>query len=502
MDLSNLSTDQKKDLLKSLQELDTRLKYNKALTYFPASGPLGRDKFVKHVQFLNSGAKYLERCFIGGNRSGKTETAMFEVYLHATGDYDKHPWFTGMKFAPTENITIWLAGISHESVSNTQQAKLLGPRNAIGTGLIPKDRIVDVRSKPGIPGAYSEVVIRRAGGGLASIYFMSFVQGREAFQAQAVHFIALDEEFDHDIYEECVLRLATTNGRIVVTFTPLSRLTPTVLHFLPNAKLPKDGVVPGKSAYVVNVRWEDVPYAMFSKEMREQMEATITPEQREARINGLPSVGSGRVYPFPDSQVICQPFKIPRQWKKMYALDIGYNCTAAIFLAIDEVTDTVYIFDEYYAERQLPLVHVSAIHAKGGKWMPGVIDPSAMQTNKHDGLSSFKVYRDLGLDVRLADNRVHAGILEVTNRLATSRLKIMSHCSNTIEEFRLYRYETNKTTGETQVAKKQEDHAMDALRYGIMALSVAEVYREPDDNPKHINRLHDYRNNTNPVTGY
>jgi phage terminase large subunit-like protein len=498
--LSNLSLDQKKDLLQSLQELDNRLKYNKALTYFPESGPLGRDKFKKHIEFLNAGGKYLERCFIGGNRSGKTETAMFEAYLHATGDYDKHPWFTGMKFHPTENITIWLAGISHESVANTQQAKLFGPRNALGTGLIPKDRIVEVRSKPGIPGAFSEVVVRRSGGGLASIFFMSFVQGREAFQAQAVHFIALDEEFDHDIYEECVLRLATTNGRIIVTFTPLSKLTKTVLHFLPNAKLPKNGEVPGLSAYVVNVRWEDVPLAMFPQEMRDQMEATITAEQRDARINGLPSVGSGRVYPFADSQVVCNPFKVPANWKKLYALDIGYNCTAAVFLAIDPVTDTVYVYDEYYAERQLPVIHVESIKAKGGHWMQGVIDPSAMQTSKHDGLTSFKVYRDLGLDVRLADNRVHAGILEVTNRMATSRLKIMSHCSNTIEEFRLYRYETNKNTGETQVAKKQEDHAMDALRYGIMALSIAEIYREPDDLPKKFKRLENH--NKNHVTGY
>jgi phage terminase large subunit-like protein len=427
---------------------------------------------------------------------------MFEVYLHATGDYDKHPWFTGMRFPPGENIKIWVAGGSHQDVADTQQVKLFGPRHAPGTGLIPKDRIVSISSKAGVPGAYSEVVVSTAGGGLASIHFKAYAQGRESFQAQAVHFIALDEEFDHDIYEECVLRLATTNGRIIVTFTPLNKLTPTVLHFLPNAKIPKDGQVPGKSAFVVNVRWADVPLAMFPQQMRDQMEATITPEQREARINGIPGVGSGRVYPFADSQIICQPFKVPATWKKLYALDIGFNCTAAVFLAVDPVTDTVYIYDEYYAERQLPVVHVASIKAKGGSWMQGVIDPSAMQTSKHDGLTSFRVYRDLGLEVRLADNRVHAGILECTNRLATNRLKIMAHCQNTITEFRLYRYETNKNTGETQVAKKQEDHAMDAMRYGIMSLSIAEVYREPDDEIRNLNRLSTYRNNSNPVTGY
>lgn len=499
-DLSKLSLEEKKVLLQSLQEVDNRLKFNKGETYFPESGPLSRHEFKKHIHFLNVGGKYLERCFIGGNRSGKTETAMFEVYLHATGDYDKHSWFEGMKFHPAEDIKIWVAGSSHQDVADTQQVKLFGPRHAPGTGLIPKDRIVSITTKQGVAGAYSEVVVRRSGGGLASIHFKAYAQGRESFQAQAVHFIALDEEFDHEIYEECVLRLATTNGRIIVTFTPLSKLTPTVLHFLPNAKLPKDGIVPGKSAYVVNVRWADVPLAMFPQEMRDQMEATITPDQREARMNGIPGVGSGRVYPIPESLVVCQPFKIPAAWKKLYALDIGYNCTAAVFMAIDPVTDTVYIYDEYYAERQLPVVHVAAIKGKGGSWMQGVIDPSAMQTSKHDGLTSFRVYRDLGLDVRLADNRVHAGILECTNRFATGRLKIMSHCTNTIEEHRLYRYETNKNTGETQVAKKQEDHAMDAMRYGIMSLSIAEIYRDADDLPKRIHRLDNH--NTNPVTGY
>ncbi len=45
-----------------------------------------------------------------------------------------------------------------------------------------------------------------------------------------------------DIYSECLLRTMTTNGVIILTFTPLQGLTELVLSFLPGGRLPsKEG---------------------------------------------------------------------------------------------------------------------------------------------------------------------------------------------------------------------------------------------------------------------
>ena len=65
---------------------------------------------------MNAGINHLERCLLGSNRSGKSETCAFEVYLHATGNYNDHPWFKGMRFNPAEDIEIWIVGVSHELV--------------------------------------------------------------------------------------------------------------------------------------------------------------------------------------------------------------------------------------------------------------------------------------------------------------------------------------------------------------------------------------------------
>lgn len=495
-----LSKDQKIDLLKSLQELDTRLKYNKAKTYFLDTGPLSRDAFPKQIAFMNAGVGFLERCLLGSNRSGKSETCAFEIYLHATGAYDDHPWFKGMKFNPAEDINIWIGGVSHGDVRDIQQYKLLGPAHSIGTGLIPKDSIVDVRAKPGVPNAYSEVVVRRAGGGLATLSFKSYEQGRESFQGTSVHFVGLDEECPQDVYEECVTRCATVNGRIALYFTPLSGLSDTVLHFLPQGRMPLDHIVPGRSAYVEQITWDDVPEAMLPNEMKAQLEATYLPHQREARMKGIPVVGSGKVFTTPESTCVVEPFKIPRHFPKFYSIDIGYKCTAALWFANDPVTNTLYVYDEYYSEEALPATHVAAIKRRG-EWMTGVIDPSALKTSSHDGLKSFQIYRDMGLDLRLGDNRVQAGIMECNNRLSTGTVKFFSSLTKTLEEYRLYRYHTNKKTGVTEIAKGQKDHAMDAFRYGIMSNSIGQIYRDPDDETTYTSRLTNHLGR-NPTTGY
>ncbi len=504
INLEALDRDAKLELFKSLKEIDERLKYNKAKSYFPETGPCSRHAMKKHVDFMNASANHLQRCFIGGNRSGKTETMAFEVYLHATGNYDDHPWYTGKKFNPAEDITIVVASDSHENTRINHQEKLLGKMHDIGTGLIPKHLIMEMSGKAGITGAVGEVKIRRKGGGVSTILLKSYIQGREAFQGFYAHFIGLDEECPKDVYEECLMRTATTRGRIGLYFTPLNGLTSTVLQFLPGGRVPENNIVEATNAYVSAVKWSDVPLEIAPQDFRDEMKKTLSYDAFLARSEGQPWVGSGKVYNTPENIVTIEPFKIPTWWSRWYAFDIGYNCSAAVFFAYDKQTDIIYVYDEYYSARELPSTHVAAIRGKGGNWMQGLIDPSALQTNKHDGQSSYKLYRNLGLDIRLADNRVETGINEVTNRLSTGRLKFFNTCKNLINEYRLYRYTTNETTMETKVAKGQEDHAMDALRYGVMNLKVGRVYEEEIENKdsKYNYRLQNLINSRNPTTGY
>jgi len=222
-----------------------------------------------------------------------------------------------------------------------------------------------------------------------------------------------------------------------------------------------------ESRYMVMCGWDDVPH-LDEKTKREILEATSS-HLRDARSKGLPSLGAGAIYPVPESDIICDPFKIPAYWPRAYGLDVGWNKTAALWGAHDRETDTVYVYSEHYRGHAEPSVHVAAIKARGD-WVPGVVDPAARGRSQHDGQQLIVSYRELGLRINPAENSVESGLDKVFQRLSTGRLKIFKNCGNTLAEYRIYRRDENGKI------VKAHDHAMDALRYLIVSgISVAKV---------------------------
>jgi len=78
---------------------------NRLKVWFRDEGPLGRELYKKHVQFLNAGATEHERLFIAANRVGKSETGAYEAALHLTGRYPH--WWQGKRFSGP--IKLWAA---------------------------------------------------------------------------------------------------------------------------------------------------------------------------------------------------------------------------------------------------------------------------------------------------------------------------------------------------------------------------------------------------------
>ncbi|UWQ30251.1 hypothetical protein [Leisingera sp. M523] len=209
---------------------------------------------------------------------------------------------------------------------------------------------------------------------------------------------------------------------------------------------------------------------MDAKTKRELLSAT-QPYLRDARSKGTPSVGEGAIYPIPWDEVSCDPFPIPNFWRRAYGLDVGWNKTAAIWLAEDPNTGGIYAYSEYYRGQQVPTMHATAIKARGD-WIPGAIDPASRGRSQDEGKKLLSQYRGAGLLVKPANNAVEFGIQTVWEMLETGRLKFFSTLHNTANEYRLYRREKRTTdlTEKVEVVKKK-DHAMDALRYGIVEFS-------------------------------
>ena len=207
---------------------------------------------------------------------------------------------------------------------------------------------------------------------------------------------------------------------------------------------------------IIQAGWDDAPW--LSEPAKKQMEADTPPHLIEARRLGRPSMGSGNVFPLAIENLLCKPIDIPHFWKRLYALDVGWNNTACLWGALDPVTDTLYIYDEYFMKEQPPAVHAAGVRARG-EWIPGVIDPASRGRSQNDGAQLWQSYRDLGLRLSKADNAVEAGINDLWHRMTMGTLKVFNTLPHFAREFILYRRDLKGRI------VKENDHIMDCLRY-------------------------------------
>lgn len=202
-----------------------------------------RRLYPRHMELFEAGARYRERCFMAANRIGKTVSGAYETTAHLTGRYP--PWWPGRSFdAP---VRWWAAGKTNETTRDIVQTSLLGDiatrdgrKSFTGTGMIPYDAIGPVTWKQGVADLADTVKVKHPSGGWSLLGFKSYQQGRGSFEGTAQHGVWLDEEPPLDIYGECLVRTATTEGLILITFTPLAGLSETVLQFMPSDMRPQE----------------------------------------------------------------------------------------------------------------------------------------------------------------------------------------------------------------------------------------------------------------------
>ena len=417
--------------------------------------------YIKQSEFHAAPAR--ERLFMAGNQLGKTLAGSFECAMHLTGKYPD--WWQGCRFdrAPVG----WAAGETGEVVRDTIQRLLLG-RVRHGTGAIPKEDLVDVRSAFGTPGLVGTIKVRHVSGGESQITLKSYNQGRQKFQGETLDFCWFDEEPDIDIYTEGLTRTNTTQGPVWMTFTPLLGMSDVVARFLMEERDDRS---------VMQMTIEDAEH--YTAEQREQIIASYPRHEREARTKGVPIMGSGRIFPVSEEDILIEPIAIPSHWTRVVGIDLGWDHpTAAVWLAWDRDTDTIYVTDCYRKSEAVPAIHGAAIKAKGD-WMP-VAWPSDASSHGRDGATPLvEQYR--GHDLKMLDDRaqfedgsvsVEAGIMEILERMETGRFKVFGHLNDFWEEFRLYHRKDGR------IVKERYD-LMDAMRYAVMMKRFAKTKPSP-----------------------
>ena len=413
---------------------------------------------------------------MAANRVGKTMAAGCELVYHATGNYPK--WWVGKRCQESQDW--WVCGKDSNTVRVILQELLLGPVGEFGTGLIPKDSIdfstLKDAKKASTP--IDKIRIKHASGGYSTIEFKSYDAGRKSFEGTA-RSIWLDEEPPLSVYTECLLRTMTGDNLLMMTFTPLQGISDTITTFLGSTSfetlLEKPQVGSGK--YVIMASWDDVPH--LTKEAKEELLASIPPYQRDARSRGIPQLGSGVIYPIPESEYLVDPFEIPKTWRRCYGMDVGWNRTSALWAAEDPNTGVWYLYSEHYRGEAEPSIHAQAIHSRG-KWIIGAIDTAARGRSQIDGENLLSMYQDLGLQLVGADKSVETGLYTCWQLMSEGRIKVFKTLSNFMNEIRLYRRD------EKGKVVKTNDHLMDGFRYLIMtgrdvAQTEPEAYEIPEE---------------------
>lgn len=412
------------------------------------------------------------RALVAGNQVGKTLSGAMETAMHATGLYPD--WWEGHRFKRPPEILV--GSTTNETGRDICQKELFGEPDdleRLGTGAIPKHLIGETVRKPGVPNAFSSVLIKHVSG-TSKISFRAYEQGAQKHMGLRVDFGWLDEEPPQDIYSQYIRATLSTHGKLILTFTPENGITQVIGHFM-------NDIQPGEA--MMNATWEDADH-FKDPAVRESKLALISEHEREMRSKGIPMMGSGLVFPVREEDLTVPPIEIPAHWPRICGIDFGYDHPfAAAWLAWDRDTDTVYLTDCYRESRQTPPIHVAAIKARGD-WVPVVWPHDGLQHDKGSGVPLADQYRQMGLNMTKekfsnppspgqeegrGGQGVEVGLMEMLTRMQTGRFKVFSTCREFLEEVRMYHRKDGKLV-------KLFDDTISAARYACQSLRHAQTH--------------------------
>lgn len=313
----------------------------------------------------------------------------------------------------------------------------------------------------------------------STMEFMSYEQDVDKFGGTSRHFIWFDEEPPQDIFEECLTRLIDTDGDWYITMTPLQEMSWTYnTLYLPGLNKKIDIDIIAADTY-------ENPH--IKQEAFERLTLTMSDESKATRRTGTYISHTGLIYgeSFKREKNVCPDlvqsdrFQILKDdWSHFQMMDHGYtNYTAILFAAYNE-DGKIIIYDEIYEHkkivRDLAQLWRERREALGISTKYSVGDPAIRSKDPIKGSSVQSEYGENGIYIALGNNDVQSGITLVQRMFREQQLIITTRCEKLLDELSQYRWDRHltkardrKNTKETPV--KKNDHAMDALRYGIMS---------------------------------
>jgi len=227
----------------------------------------------------------------------------------------------------------------------------------------------------------------------------------------------------------------------------------------------------------IPAKLQDNPYLMQTDDYYIML-ASLPEVQRKQFLEGDWSAFENSSFPeFNTTTHVVQPFEIPKGWSRFRTCDWGYSSPACcLWIAIDW-DNNLWVYRELYTKKiTADEFAKKVLEAEIGETMRyGILDSSTWARRGDVGPSIAETMIQEGCRWRPADrspkSRVN-GKLEIHKRLKVHEenkqptLKILSNCVNLIRTLPLLPLDKNNPE---DVDTNAEDHAYDALRYGVMS---------------------------------
>lgn len=143
---------------------------------------------------------------------------------------------------------------------------------------------------------------------------------------------------------------------------------------------------------------------------------------------------------------------------KLGGIDFGYTNPAAVLVVYKDSDSNYWVDDEWYKTQKTDGEIAEYAASLGfNKAYPDPESPGAIEELRKRGVNVQEVIK--------GKDSVVSGIQRVREMFKQNRLHINRRCVNTILELETYHYPDFREGNSTELPEKEDDHAMDALRY-------------------------------------
>jgi len=372
----------------------------------------------KQKEVINSNSRY--KILNWGRRCGKTTVMGFEIF-----------------------ITLW----NTDNALVSYYAPTLSDARDIAWEMF-KEVLEPITIKTN--GVLLEITVKNKYGGQSILRMSGWeaVKNRDKGRGVENDLVILDEVAFYPMFKEKFEKviqptLLTSKGKLIVTSTPNG-----FNHFylmVKDSKKSDDWFYSHATSY-------DNPFNDPKEldKLKETMDADAFAQEYLADFRKV----QGLVYKEFDIERHIYQNQPQNVKERIVGLDWGFTNPTAMLEILVTNDDAFYIKQEYYKTDKTTDEIASMLKT----WTPDIVYPDPAEPDR------IKILRDNGFYVREVNKDIKLGVDHVRQLFRLNKVFIHESCLNLIEEIQQYRYPDN---GQSDKPIKENDHAMDALRYAL-----------------------------------